>query len=343
EGDTLLGIHHVTGSGFDDTILGFETDNELKGMGGDDFITGGAGQDSLWGDGGYTLSDSDNDTLEGGAGSDFIHGGGGHDIASYRNSAQGVLVDLDDQNYAYPGTPNPTYPGRGEPGQIGADPTGEEHGDWLWYMDGVWGSEHGDTLLGRDTDWDGVYNMSSNDELRGFGGNDSLVGLGGDDSLYGGDGDDTLAGGPGQDLLHGDSGDDLLLGGSDDSVHGGDGFDVFKLEDHSGLGHALDLSAMVSDGRISGIERVDILGDADDANVLTLRAGDVLAVSDTDTLWVRGDGTDEVSTTDSGWSLVASDVVGSDGFEYNHYTNIVGPSVVHLMVAEDITTQNITG
>ena len=343
EGDTLLGIHHVTGSGFDDTILGFETDNELKGMGGDDFITGGAGQDSLWGDGGYTLSDSDNDTLEGGTGSDFIHGGGGHDIASYRNSAQGVLVDLDDQNYAYPGTPNPTYPGRGEPGQIGADPTGEEHGDWLWYMDGVWGSEHGDTLLGRDTDWDGVYNMSSNDELRGFGGNDSLVGLGGDDSLYGGDGDDTLAGGPGQDLLHGDSGDDLLLGGSDDSVHGGDGFDVFKLEDHSGLGHALDLSAMVSDGRISGIERVDILGDADDANVLTLRAGDVLAVSDTDTLWVRGDGTDEVSTTDSGWSLVASDVVGSDGFEYNHYTNIVGPSVVHLMVAEDITTQNITG
>ena len=343
EGDTLLGIHHVTGSGFDDTILGFETDNELKGMGGDDFITGGEGQDSLWGDGGNTSSDSDNDTLEGGVGSDFIHGGGGHDIASYRNAALGVLVDLDDQNYAYPGTPNPSYPGRGEPGQTGADPTGEEHGDWLWYMDGVWGSEHGDTLLGRDTDWDGVFLMSSKDELRGFGGDDSLVGLGGDDSLYGGDGHDTLVGGPGQDLLHGDSGDDLLLGGPDDSVHGGDGFDVFKLEDHSGLGQTLDLSAMVSDGRISGIERVDMQGGADDANVLTLRAGDVLTVSDTDTLWVYGDGTDQVSTTDSGWSLIASDVVGSDGFEYNHYTNTVGPSVVHLMVAEDIASQNITG
>ena len=341
EGDTLLGIHHVAGSGFDDTILGFETDNELKGMGGDDFITGGEGQDSLWGDGGITSSDSDNDTLEGGAGSDFIHGGGGHDIASYRNSALGVLVDLDDQNYAYPGTPNPSYPGRGEPGQTGADPAGEEHGDWLWYMDGVWGSEHGDTLLGRDTDWDGVYNMSSNDELRGFGGDDSLVGLGGDDSLYGGGGHDTLAGGLGQDLLHGDSGDDLLLGGPDDSVHGGDGFDVFKLEDHSGLGRTLDLSAMASDGRISGIERVDILGDADDANVLTLRAGDVLAVADTDTLWVYGDGADEVSTTDSGWSLVEMNVAGSDGHDYNHYTSTVGSSVVHLMVAEDITEQHI--
>jgi len=195
--------------------------------------------------------------------------------------------------------------------------------------------------LGRDTDWDGVFLMSSKDELRGFGGDDSLVGLGGDDSLYGGDGNDTLVGGLGQDLLHGDSGDDLLVGGPDDSVHGGDGFDVFKLEDHSGLGHTLDLSAMVSDGRISGIERVDILGDADDANVLTLRAGDVLAVSDTDTLWVYGDGADEVSTTDSGWSLVEVNAAGSDGHDYNHYTSTVGSSVVHLMVAEDITAQHI--
>ncbi|SFK56497.1 hypothetical protein SAMN04488082_1451, partial [Desulfomicrobium apsheronum] len=76
-------------------------------------------------------------------------------------------------------------------------------------------------------------------------------------------------------------------------------------------------------------------------NVLTLQASDVLSVSDTDTLWVFGEGPAEVIATDSGWSLVGTNVVGSDGFDYNHYTNTVGTSIVHLMVAEDIATQHV--
>ena len=195
------------------------------------------------------------------------------------------------------------------------------------------------------------------DQLWGFGGDDSLNGGDGDDSLYGGDGNDTLIGwkydltdtnmnrDSGIDLLDGGAGDDSLIGGPEDIVHGGEGFDVFALEaEDLSFSHTLDLSAMVSEGRISGIEKISLYGvNGWEENVMTLQASDVLAVSDTDTLWVFGEGPAEVSTTDSGWSLIASDVVGSDGFEYNHYTNTVGPSVVHLMVAEDIASQNIMG
>jgi len=147
----------------------------------------------------------------------------------------------------------------------------------------------------------------------------------------------------GIDLLDGGAGDDLLIGGPEDSVHGGEGFDVFVLEaEDLGFSHTLDLSAMVSEGRISGIEKISLRGvNGWEENVLTLKASDVLDVSDTDTLWVFGEGLAEVFATDSGWSLVAMNVVGSDGFDYNHYTNTVGASVVHLMVAEDIATQHV--
>jgi Ca2+-binding RTX toxin-like protein len=158
------------------------------------------------------LAQLGNDTLEGGPGADYLNGSeGGMDIASYRNSAQGVRVDLDDQNYATPGPPNPRFPGQGAPGQIGASPTGEEHGDWLWNIDGVWGAEHGDTLLGRNDGWTPMpqafidhpeFMMPGypdyDDQLWGFGGDDSLNGGDGDDSLYGGDGDDTLVGAAGR-------------------------------------------------------------------------------------------------------------------------------------------------
>jgi hypothetical protein len=57
-------------------------------------------------------------------------GGMGYDIASYANAASGVNVSLDIQNGGV---------------QSGA---GEENGDELWYMDGLYGSEFNDTLTG---------------------------------------------------------------------------------------------------------------------------------------------------------------------------------------------------
>jgi len=45
EGDTLTGIENVTGSAFDDVLVGSTLANILAGGGGNDTLTGGAGAD----------------------------------------------------------------------------------------------------------------------------------------------------------------------------------------------------------------------------------------------------------------------------------------------------------
>jgi hypothetical protein len=61
--------------------------NGLVESGGIDSLFGGNGNDSL--DGG-----DGNDTLDGGAGADTLIGGVGFDIASYKDAAAGVSIDL---------------------------------------------------------------------------------------------------------------------------------------------------------------------------------------------------------------------------------------------------------
>ena len=74
-------IETAIGGGGNDTILGNDLRNFLKGGAGNDLIRSGAGNDSVWGDGG-------NDTLSGGIGADTIDPGAGIDIVRDR------LVDL---------------------------------------------------------------------------------------------------------------------------------------------------------------------------------------------------------------------------------------------------------
>jgi serralysin len=69
------------GGGGNDTILGSDLANALRGGAGNDLVRGGAGNDRLWGDSG-------NDVLSGGVGADIIDPGTGTDII--RDS----LIDL---------------------------------------------------------------------------------------------------------------------------------------------------------------------------------------------------------------------------------------------------------
>ena len=61
----------ITGSGFDDALVGNDGNDIINGQGGDDFIIGGAGDDT-------------------------INGGSGNDEVTYFNSTDGVTVDLTD-------------------------------------------------------------------------------------------------------------------------------------------------------------------------------------------------------------------------------------------------------
>ncbi|SDY83415.1 calcium-binding protein [Nitrosomonas sp. Nm33] len=76
--DTLTGIEGITASGYNDTLIGDNSNNELNGGDGDDTVNGGDGDD----------------TLRGEWGNDVLQGGNGFDWANYDSASSAVTVDL---------------------------------------------------------------------------------------------------------------------------------------------------------------------------------------------------------------------------------------------------------
>jgi Ca2+-binding RTX toxin-like protein len=194
------GFENLSGSKYDDLLIGDGNDNVLAGDQGSDQLLGGDGNDTLYGDGRiivdthntggsgpittYTdvvlidpLLVSGDDTLEGGDGDDTLNGGGGSDTASYASATGAVQVFLD----------------------LGAA-SGAAGDDTLVSMENFLGSAFND--FARGTTGDNV--------LAGFGGHDLMRGLAGQDTLKGGDGDDYLEGGAGDDILDGGDGLDRV-------------------------------------------------------------------------------------------------------------------------------------
>jgi serralysin len=91
--DTLISIENVTGSNFNDSLIGDAGANGFQGAGGVDFLDGGAGNDSLRGDGGNDIIKGNvgNDLLIGGSGADKLEGGSGADVFQYFSTADSGL------------------------------------------------------------------------------------------------------------------------------------------------------------------------------------------------------------------------------------------------------------
>ena len=192
EGDTLTSIENLTGSWYDDFLIGNDSNNVLAGLGGNDILKGGGGADTIYGDSG-------DDTLKGGGGADTLNGGSGIDTANYFDSSTGVFISL--YNDAASG--------------------GDAEGDELNSIENVTGSAYDDDLWGSD----GANVLSGND------GEDSLKGFGGADTLYGGDDNDSLEGMDGADTLYGENGNDILNGGTgNDIMIGGTGADTYYVD-----------------------------------------------------------------------------------------------------------------
>ncbi len=178
KGDVYLNIQGLSGSIFNDTLIGDTAANSLFG-------------------------DDGNDVLEGGAGADHLIGGNGIDTASYLNAATGLTVSL---STPYANT-----------GEAGGDTyfsienlTGSTFNDILTGDTGanlLNGAEGNDTLSGGAGN-DSLYGSTGDDSLNGDTGNDYLSGGTGNDKLAGGDGDDALNGGAGADVLDGGAGID---------------------------------------------------------------------------------------------------------------------------------------
>jgi Ca2+-binding RTX toxin-like protein len=204
--DSLIAIENLTGSSYDDTLLGNTGNNLLDGGAGLDLLAGGLGNDTYIVDSlgdlvieetnegtdqvqarvSYKLGDNvENLTLlgttnlsafgnglanvlTGNAGSNLINGGAGTDTASFANATAAVTVSL-------------------------ALATAQ-----------VTGGSGTDTLIGIEN----LTGSNYNDRLTGTTGANSLNGLAGNDILDGGSGIDTMTGGDGSDIYYvRDSGD----------------------------------------------------------------------------------------------------------------------------------------
>lgn len=259
QGDTLVSIEDLVGSGFGDSLEGNARRNAMSGGGGADTLRGWEASDTLNGESG-------DDILVGGAGSDFLSGGSNNDVYVF---GVGDGSDTVSEN----GSGNDRIDLIGfAPAAVGYGRVGNTSDLIMTFPDAP-----GDRILvlrGLELGGDGIESVSAGgasrtiaeirqivlaaqategaDTINGFvgvpnamtgaGGNDSLLGSSLNDSLAGGDGADTLDGAAGADSIAGGDGSDSLLGGiGADTLAGGAGADIFALAPlDTGLGLAGD-------------------------------------------------------------------------------------------------------
>ena len=252
---TFSGILDLTGSNFDDTLIGNDRNpntfvlgnNFLTGLDGNDLLDGrgdfdtllgGAGNDTLLGgDGNDHLNGGiGNDELSGGAGddtltadagNDTVDGGSGFDFLTFEGAGADLIFAMPNTGLA---TVNLTAFGLGI--------------DQISGIDGVIGvSGFRNTLTGNDAG-NAIQGGNLSDLIDGGDGNDFISGGPGElravaatagDTLRGGLGNDTIDGVGGDDLIDGGPGDDLVFGST-----GNDTIDVGQGNDTVGYFRAID-------------------------------------------------------------------------------------------------------
>lgn len=143
-----------------------------------------------------------------------------------------------------------------------------------------------------------ITGTTRGDRLNGTTGDDSISGLDGADTITGAAGNDFIDGGAGADSISGGDGNDTIVYDANDKKISGDaGTDTLLF---SGTAQSLNLNNL----GIQGIEALRLEGGG--GHTVTLRASDVVRVSDTDTLTITSSTTGNVNTKVSigtGWTF----------------------------------------
>ena len=282
ERDAFYEVENVSGSAFDDELVGGNGANRLEGAEGNDVLRGRGG----------------NDILTGGPGADELDGGAGVDTAYYGGSDAGVVVRLKENTGEKGHAEGDTFTdienvrgsayNDGLVGNDGANYLAGGEGN-----DGLWGGAGDDTLeggLGADrlfggggADW--VSYLRSNAGVTvnlgdgtGMGGHaegdaleevENILGSGYADTLVGTEAANRLDGRSGDDELEGGAGNDTLVGGAGaDRLAGGSGVDwVSYLGSNQGvtvnLGHGSGEGGHAAGDALTDVENVRGSGHAD--------------------------------------------------------------------------------
>lgn len=168
-----------------------------------------------------------------------------------------------------------------------------------------YGTMNGDTLNGT----------SGNDAILGGRGNDYIDGKGGHDALLGGEGNDTI-------VYHNDA----------KILDGGDGSDTLVIK------HNIDFSNISGlDGKVSNFERIDLgKGGTSDAIEMTIRAEDVLDITDNKNTILKIDG-DAHDTVKGGNWKVTHDVAADSGYTAYEGTTEKGQTI-YIQINNEIKT-----
>jgi Ca2+-binding RTX toxin-like protein len=285
-GDTFVNIENLSGTDYNDTLIGNTANNTLIGGSGDDI-------------------------LEGFSGGDTLQGGSGVDTVSYAHSTTNVAVSLSGGVAASGDAIGDTF-------NSIENIIGSQYGDTLQGDDAanvIEGGEGSDNMDGglnlggfdiasyasasagvtvdlskagfQDTVSAGTDTLNNFEGLLGSSHNDTLTGDSANNSLDGGGGNDTLDGGGGNDTIY----QSVLVGNDPTSIDGGTGTDELVLQD---LSASYDLTALAS--VTSNIEALDIKDGVDTA--ITLTSDDIQKMVG------NGDSSELTIMADSGDALV---------------------------------------
>ena len=243
----------VTGTEYDDILIGNGGKDTLRGGNGNDILYGGSGHDSLYGDNGNDIlhGGQDNDRLEGGYGDDtYIYnlGDGFDTIYDFYGTDKIVFgkgVSFEDLSFEQSGNHLNIY--------INGDKTqgiqiinqfydSSYMIETLEFADGstvplsqiglTFNQHNGsETIKGTAYD-DVIYANGGNDTVNAGNGNDIIFGGDGDDTILGENDDDTITGGKGNDALDGGYGNDTYiynLGDGFDTIYDTSGTDKIKF------------------------------------------------------------------------------------------------------------------
>ncbi|HYC98192.1 hypothetical protein [Brevundimonas sp.] len=239
--DTFSGIENLTGSAFNDVLIGDGLANVLRGGTGADTLLGLVGNDVLWGGAGAL------NTLQGGLGDDLYvleaadsiveSVGEGTDTVDARINTYVLANNVENLTFGGPGN----FAGTGN--ALANIITGGDGNDTLRgrggvdVMHGGGGFDTADYTLAAagvtaridqqkaTNDGDGATDTyTSIENLIGSNFNDTLIGDGNANVLMGGIGTDTLLGFAGDDTLIGGS------GGGNNQMQGGQGDDYYVLD-----------------------------------------------------------------------------------------------------------------